>query len=322
MWVTTAIIAMTFRDEDFELTSIMRDQIKGFALQNPDEETCGFILNNKDVVFCDNTYYCTLLDDKGVPELQEIVDRLQIRDLEISDDTEDLNEIRQQISRKTSFRIDTKQRLTFEHKGIAAVWHTHCLDSSPGILTWEDDLAKGITSDVTQAKLQRLPYILWHTKFDEWDMYDPCSINLYPLKRKIQRRKDAEEYTKIPYCWNRSDCFEIPRVALWGMFGIDLKIHLRSQPHEYLAEGWQRYVEGLPEHGFQEVPLYDTIRFKAGDCLLLQLPGYKCLHHLALCVDEKNQRMLHVFDGRVSEIEHIAKWRRYIRVLYRHQQFL
>lgn len=311
---------MAFGKEEFELTDSVREQIKKFAAQNSSEETCGFVLADGTTVACDNVHYNNALDGKSWQELAEIVDKLQIRDVQVSEDTEDLDEIRKLISRRTGFAIAAQQRLAFESKGIAAVWHTHCLDSSPGLLTYEDDPVNGVTSDISQAKLQRLPYILYHTGFDEWDMYDPYSINLYPLKRQIQRPNDPEEYTNIPYCWNRSDCFEVPRVALWGLYGIDLKIHLRAQPHEYLTEGWQRYVEGLPKLGFSEVTMYDTMRFKAGDCLLMQLPGYKCLHHLGLCVDEKNQRLLHVFDGRVSEIEHIAKWRRFVRALYRHSE--
>ena len=73
--------------------------------------------------------------------------------------------------------------------------------------------------------------------------------------------------------------------------------------------------------GFRQIELYETIRFKEGDCLLMQLPGHKTLHHLGLCVDEQNQRMLHVFDGRNSEIDHISKWRRFVKVMYRHEKF-
>lgn len=311
-----------FRSEEFELTEGMRGEIKRFALQHPDEETCGFILSDGAVVNCTNVHYNKTLDDKGVLELRSILEQLQIRDVEVPNDTDDLTGIRRLVSLKTGMSISAQDMMQHSEKGITAVWHTHCLDSSPGMLTLEDDPANGVTSDITQAKLQRLPYVLWHTKFDEWDMYDPCSINLYPLRRKVERPDDPEQYTKIPYVWNRSDCLEIPRVALWGLYQIDLGIYLRSSPTEYMAEGWQRYVEGFPKVGFELVDLYDTIRFKAGDCLLMQLPGYKCLHHLGVCVDEKNQRMLHVFDGRVSEIEHIAKWRKYVRAMYRHQKFL
>jgi hypothetical protein len=313
---------MGFREEEFELTEGMREQIKEFAMSNSDEETCGFILNDGSVVTCSNVHYNKTLDDKSADELRSIIDQLQIRDIQVLDDTDDLADIRSQISRKTGMAISGQQRLTFENQGIVAIWHSHCLDSAPGMLTHEDNPERGVTSDITQAKLQRLPYVLYHTKFDEWDMYDPCSINLYPLKHTIERRSDPEQYTKIPYQWNRSDCLEVPRVALWGLYEIDLGIYLRTTPDEYVHEGWQRYIDGFPKVGFSQIELYDDIRFKSGDCLLMQLPGHRTLHHLGVCVDEKNQRMLHVFEGRVSEIEHIAKWRRFVKVMYRHQKFL
>ena len=311
-----------FREKEFELTEEMQAKIKALALQNPDEETCGFILKDGAVFSCPNAHYNKTLDSKSADELKDIIDRLQIRSIDVPDDTENLTEVRKLISRKTGMSISAQQRLAFENRGIAAVWHTHCLDSAPGMLTYQDDTANGVTSDVTQAKLQRLPYVLWHTKFDEWDLYDPCSINLYPLKRKIQRPQDPEEYSGIPYCSNRSDCLEVSRTALWGLYGIDLGIHLLSHPLEYTTQGWQRYQQELPKLGFSAVELYDTMRFKGGDCLLMQLPGQANLHHLAVCVDEKNQRMLNVFDGRVSEIDHIAKWRRHIRMMYRHEKFM
>lgn len=310
-----------FREKEFELTQEMQGKIKTFALQNPDEETCGFILNDDSVVSCPNVHYNQTLDDVDIDNLKSILETLQIRDIEVPDDTTDLTDIRRRLSRKTGMSISAQQRLAFEKRGIQATWHTHCLDSAPGTLTYEDDPDRGVTSDVTQAKLQRLPYVLWHTKFDEWDMYDPCSINLYPLKQTIERPSDPEQYTKTPYQPNRSDCLEVARVALWGMYEIDLGIYI-SSPHEYTMAGWQRYIDGFPKVGFSQVELYDTLRFKGGDCLLMQLPGHKTLHHLGVCVDEKNQRMLHVFDGRVSEIDHIAKWRRFVRVLFRHEKFL
>ncbi len=314
---------MGFRNagKEFELTEAMRVLIEKFAMRNPDEETCGFVLKNGAVVNCVNTHYNRILDEKSVDELRNIIDQLQIRDI-IINDSSDLTEIRRRISRKTGMAISAEQRLAFDSKGIAAVWHSHCLDSAPGMLTYEDDPANGVTSDITQAKLQRIPYVLYHTKFNEWDLYDPCSINLYPLQHPIERHSDPEQYSGIPYQWNRSDCLEVPRVALWGLYEIDLGIYLRSSPDEYTMEGWQRYLDGFPKVGFTQIELYDTMRFKEGDCLLMQLPGHKTLHHLGVCVDEKNQRMLHVFEGRVSEIEHIAKWRRFVRVMYRHEKFI
>jgi hypothetical protein len=311
-----------FREKEFELTQEMQAKIKELALQNPDEETCGFILKDGQVVSCPNVHYNQTLDGVGADELRATIEMLQIKDLEVPDDTDDFTDIRRQLSRKTGMAISSQQRLAFDERGIAAVWHSHCLDSAPGRLTHEDNPERGVTSDITQAKLQRLPYVLYHTQFDEWDLYDPCSINLYPLQRTIERPGDPEQYTKIPYLWNRSDCLEVPRVALWGMYGIDLGIYLRSSSDEYTAEGWQRYIDGFPKVGFSQLELYDTMRFKGGDCLLMQLPGHKTLHHLGVCVDEKNQRMLHVFDGRVSEIDHIAKWRRFVRVMFRHEKFL
>lgn len=313
---------MGFRQEEFVLTPEMREKIKTLAMELPDQETCGFVLRGGGVVSCPNVHYNNFLDNKGADELRDILDRLQIRDVGITDDPDSLIIARELISLKTGMSISGRQRLAFEKKGIAAVWHSHCLYSSPGMLSHQDNVASGVVSDVTQAKLQRLPYIVYHTLFDEWDMYDPCSINIYPLRKTTKNPKDANEYTGLPYMDNRADCFEVPRVALWGMYEIDLGIPVRNGEQEYQEEGWQRYVKEFPARGFQEVKLYDGMRFKGGDCLLMQLPQHRSLHHLALCIDEGNQRLLHVFDGRVSEIEHIEKWRKYIKLVFRHEKFL
>lgn len=310
---------MAFGKPDFVLTDSMKEQIKAFALTVPHEETCGFILKDGSVTQAQNIFFNAALEPLEHEALVAQLDELQIRD--ISPDAE-LDEIRKAISLRIGIAISARDRLAAESKGIAAVWHSHCLDSSPGMLTYEDSSVLGIHSDITQSKLQRLPYVLWHVGFDEWDMYDPYGLNPYPLRQQIANPGNPEEYTKLPYCWNRWDCLEAPRAVLWGMFEIDLGIHLRSNRLEYLAEGWQRYIEGFPKVGFKEIQMFSDMRFKAGDCLLMQLPGYKALHHLGVCVDEKQQRMLHIIDGRVSEIEHIAKWRRFARVTFRHEKFL
>lgn len=306
---------MSFGREDFVLTEDMKREVERLAREVPHEETCGFIHKDGSVVRWQNTFVNPAFSDLDRDELVELMNTWQIKDVSFNIE---LPDIRREISRRTGIGISARDRIASESKGIAAVWHSHCLDSSPGMLTFEDNPSLGIQSDITQSKLQRLPYVLYHVGFDEWDMYDPYNLSPYPLKRVIQNPANFMEYERIPYCWNRADCLEIPRSVLWGMFGIDLGIYLRSQQTEYMEEGWQRYVEGFPKVGFQNLPLYDTIRFKAGDCLLMQLPGATNLHHLAVCVDEKQQRLLHVFEGRVSEVEHIAKWRRFVRVVFRH----
>lgn len=310
---------MAFGKPDFKLTEPIKTQIKKFASDKPCEEIGGFVLSNGEVVRCENIFYNPKLDEYEDEYLPQVADKLQIRDIPVGTDPQ---EMRKMISLRTGFSISGKDRVKHESTGIVAVWHTHCLDSSEGRLSWDDNLEFGIVSDITQSKLHRIPYILYHTGFDQWDMYDPYGLDLYPLQKTIVNPNNIEEYSGIPYCWNRADCLEVPRIALWGLYEIDLGVYLRTSVGEYVAEGWQRYVEGFPKVGFQEVSIFPTMRFKAGDCLLMQLPGYKTLHHLALVVDEKEQRLLHIFDGRVSEIEHIMKWRRFVRVVYRHQKFL
>lgn len=310
---------MAFGKPDFKLTESTKLHIKELALEIPHEETGGFVLSNGDVKRCENTFYNPKLDEYEDEYLPQIADKLQIRDIPVGTDPE---EMRRLISLRTGFSISGKDRVEYESTGIVAVWHSHCLDSSEGRLSWDDNQEFGVVSDITQAKLQRLPYILYHTGFDQWDMYDPYGLDLYPLHKTIANPKNIEEYSGIPYCWNRADCLEVPRVALWGLYEIDLGVYLRTSVGEYVAEGWQRYVQGFPNVGFQEVSLFPTMKFKGGDCLLMQLPGYKTLHHLAVVVDEPQQRLLHIFDGRVSEIEHIMKWRRFIRVVYRHEKFM
>lgn len=309
---------MAFGKEDFVLTETMKGEIKNIALQNPDEETCGFILKDGSVVECPNTFYNSSLDERSQDELIKMIDWLQIRDIPAQTEPD---EMRRLISLKTGMAISARDRLAYEDAGIAAVWHSHCLDSSPGYLSYEDILEHGVVSDITQSKLQRLPFVLYHTRFNEWDWYSPYELSPYPLQRPISNPKNINEYVGLPYTWNRADCLEIPRAVMWGMFGINLGIHTRTSPDEYVREGWARYVQGFPEVGFEEVTMFPTMRFKAGDCLLMQLPGYHCLHHLGVCVDEKHQTMIHIVDGRVSEIDAIAKFRRYVRVTFRHQKF-
>jgi hypothetical protein len=310
---------VAFGKQEFELKDFVQEQTQRLAEETPNEESCGFILRDDNVIRCKNVFYNPMLDDKDEQALAELMDELIIRDVSLE---QPLDKVREAISVRTGIAISARDRLAADSKGIAAVWHSHCLDSSPGMLTYEDNPALGIHSDITQSKLQRLPYVMYHTRFKEWDMYDPYNLSPYPLKKQIAHPENPDDYANLPYCWNRADCLEIPRSALWGMFGIDLGIHLRSHPSEYMTEGWQRYVDDLPKLGFEEVPMFDAMKFKAGDCLLAQLPRHKTLHHLFLLVDEPKQLVLHVMDGGLSVIEPVAKWRRFVRVLFRHQKFI
>jgi hypothetical protein len=128
---------MAFSKEEFVLTDSMKEQIKKLALENPDEETCGFILSDGLAIACKNSFYNLTLDDRTDEEILALVKALQIKDIPAGTDSK---EIRRLISLKTGITIATRDRLQWESKGIAAVWHSHCLESSPGHLTYEDTL--------------------------------------------------------------------------------------------------------------------------------------------------------------------------------------
>lgn len=59
---------------------------------------------------------------------------------------------------------------------VKAVYHSHWQDSDQSWLS---------AADVANSKALKLPYILYHSNFGEWDLYDPN--NLYPYCATVHK---------------------------------------------------------------------------------------------------------------------------------------
>ena len=68
---------------------------------------------------------------------------------------------------------------------IAAIYHTHWQDSQPALLS---------PIDIANSKATKLPYILYHTGFGQWDYYNPSDIYPYPLIPKTHFPQKIDYY--------------------------------------------------------------------------------------------------------------------------------
>lgn len=170
------------------------------------------------------------------------------------------------------------------------IWHSHCRDTQPGELSFED---------IERCKFQRsqIPYLLYRPAFDEhtpecWDYFDPRSPNPFPLTNH-KDPNTLDFYLGWRFVWGRSDCFALVRCYFLGKLGIDIGDFKRPdykarrtfpQP-EYVAP-WK-----AEENGFVRVPRGEAVR--TNDVVEIAQKGGVNANHIAVIVDDVAMQMLH-----------------------------
>lgn len=172
-----------------------------------------------------------------------------------------------------------------------AIYHSHCLESQPAILSRED---------IANSKALKLPYILYHTVFGQWDYYDPSDIYPYPLTPNPWTPKEVPFYLGWRFQYNRSDCYTLTRSYYKGMLGIDLPDFPRGEIQETTSPDWDMFAANFEKAGFRKLGKDEPLQ--ANDVILMCISGTQT-HHSAILLDPSNGKALHnLGEGRLSEI--------------------
>ena len=163
-----------------------------------------------------------------------------------------------------------------EYDNIQCVWHTHCADSQPGMLTYPD---------IESSKRSRLPFLLYHTVFDVWDYYDYRLPNPFPLQSPDFDPKAIESYIGVRSHWGRSDCFSLVRCFYLGMFGVDVGDFTRPPLDTFPPDNYDCPWDG---NIFTSVGLHDL---KVYDAVGIALKGGMSANHAGILLP--NNMILH-----------------------------
>lgn len=192
------------------------------------------------------------------------------------------------ISDSPEKRFKVSRREIDSIKNIKYLFHTHVSDDQPGELTFDD---------IKGSKDSKIPFLMWHTKFDEWDYYDPADINPYPLKKIPYAVTSPEYYTSWRFQWWRCDCYTIVRSYYKGILGISLKDFERDETEDPVLPTWNRFQENFSNQGFKKVR-----EPQKHDVLLFNTYGNANGHHLGIYLGD--EEFLHLLKpGSLSKIE-------------------
>lgn len=208
------------------------------------------------------------------------------------------------------FKIDsTEAALTLENRPLC-LWHNHCLESHPDLLT---------PSDISLSQRLKIPFLMFHSQNITFDYYEPNNPNPFPLntfsflpnwEKTPKSIKFYEGWQSNNLLWGRTDCFALIRCFFLGILGIDIGNFQRPDFKNFPQPGWKTpWV--AEENGF-----YIVDEIKQYDVLELCLNGGRNSDHLAVVVDARQGLMLHQPGfGHLSKINKLGKfWRDRISV--------
>ena len=168
---------------------------------------------------------------------------------------------------------------------VLAIYHSHCQDWQPAMLS---------ATDISNSKASKLPYLLYHTAFGQWDYYDPGDIYPYPLTPNLHSPLELEYYLGWRFEYNRSDCYTLFRSYYKGMLGIALPDFPRGDIEETTSPDWDMFRSNFEKVGFRQL--------EPNDVLLMCIVGDRT-HHAAILLDPSTGKALHnLGEGRLSEV--------------------
>ena len=171
-----------------------------------------------------------------------------------------------------------------------ATYHSHCLDSQPAVLS---------PNDIANSKALKLPYVLYHTLFEQWDCYNPNDIYPYPLISNPWLPKELAYYLGWKFDYNRSDCYTLVRSYYKGMLNVNLPDFPRNAITETTSPDWDMFADSFEKAGFRKLETDEPLQ--ANDIILMCISGTQT-HHSAILLDPKNGKALHnLGEGRMSE---------------------
>jgi hypothetical protein len=183
---------------------------------------------------------------------------------------------------------------------IKVIWHSHFKDTHPGEFT---------AGDLALSHQTKLPILLYHAGFDEWDYYEPQNPNPFPLTYiPTVKVSDIDYYAGWRFSWGRSDCFSLVRRYFLGTLNIDIGEFRR--PHKPPVTD--------PEWSFEDYWSWDKcfVRLPEGtppkdhDIFGIALRGGRKANHLAVCVSAKDNLILHITGPNMrSRLDRLDGWR-------------
>lgn len=210
---------------------------------------------------------------------------------------------------KEEFEISTEYFLEINAASrVKAIYHTHWHDDQEGWLS---------AADIANSKALKLPYVLYHTGFGEWDCYDPNQLYPYPLIRNPHSPKDLEFYLGWMFSYNRSDCYTLFRSYYKGMLDIELPDYPRGHIEETTSPNWDMFTISFEDCGFRKLKRDEQLQ--ANDVILMNIVGDRT-HHAATLLDPATGKALHnLGEGRLSEVfMYGGYWAERTRAVIRH----
>lgn len=236
----------------------------------------------------------------------------------VLDDGEVISLPNEHATPKTDFQLPLNTLPKYSDR-LQFVYHSHWEESSPALLT---------SADVINARATAVASVVYHTSFDQWDMFDPDWLHPWPLKQRHWDVKQLRFYLGWPWEWGRSDCLTLFRAYYKGQLGIHIQDFQRVESEEKFLElletgQWNQYEEELPAQGMHKIydgSPPDTFKFHKHDVVLMQLQG-RMPHHVGILVDVERMQLLHHLQaGRLSEVVPYGKGRvRQTRSVWRHE---
>ena len=218
------------------------------------------------------------------------------------------------------------QKDSQHHFKIDGEFHSYILAMYDRVVIYHSHIGEDTASllshtDIESSKRLKIPYLVYHRDFAEWDYFDPDNLNPYPLIDRPYDPSNLDFYLGIPWQWDRFDCYSLFRNYYLGMLGIKLRdFSRRGEETAILETTWNQYTDNYKSQGFLSIPLDSTLQ--NNDVLLMTLIGEQ-IHHAVIVIDAVRGFGIQILgEHRVSERIAIGEAvRRRTKLIIRHNNF-
>lgn len=171
--------------------------------------------------------------------------------------------------------------------------------------------------DIANSSECGIPYMSYHTDFDQWDYFDPNGLHPFPLELDPALSKfDPKYYAPWRFRYGRSDCWRVVRSWYAGVLSIEAGDHPRTAliPLHVQFSADRAATQGFIPHS-KETPLRDH------DVLLIDLNQGRS-NHVAVVINADDNLILHTlgFDHYSKVENYDQSWRDRTRTIYRHRE--
>lgn len=198
------------------------------------------------------------------------------------------------------------------YNDIQGVYHTH----------WKTEQSEYLSPpDICNAKSSKIKYILHHSAFESWDLFDPANLaNPFPLFIDGSP-KEVNYYLKWPFVYNRTDCFSLLRAYYKGMLDISLPDFPRGfSLQETTSSSWNLIEENFQKANFRKLEFGEL--HQKNDVVVMSLNNIQP-HHVSIIIDDNNTGLHNLGGERTSELFVYGGtyWKHATRYICRHRSF-